>query len=463
MSGLEKILATVDSDFDNSLQRLFALLSIPSISTDPANAKDCRKAGEWLADYLNKIGFQAALQETPGHPIVLATYKSKAKGKRKHLLFYGHYDVQPVDPLNLWDSDPFKPVLASGPGGRKRIVARGASDDKGQLMTIVEAMAAQLKVEGDLPANVTLLFEGEEEIGSTNLETYLEKNAGQLKADIALVCDTGMWDEETPAITASLRGIVGEEVTLTCASRDLHSGLYGGPAQNPIRVLTNILAKMHDDKGRVTLPGFYDNVPDIPAPLRAQWKNLPFNEQDFLREVGFSKNAGEQGFSAIEQVWARPTLEFNGISGGYTGEGFKTVLPAKAEAKISCRLVGQQDPEKIRASLRAFIRDNLPADCKVEFKPHGGSPGFQVPIDGEAFKHASAALSDEWGKQTIIMGMGGSIPVVESMKRILGVDSLLIGYGLKDDCIHSPNEKYELSSFHKGIRSWVRVLNALAQ
>jgi acetylornithine deacetylase/succinyl-diaminopimelate desuccinylase-like protein len=463
MAEVEKILSAVDSNFDVSLQRLFALLEIPSISTDPGYAEDCRKAGQWLVDYLKEIGFDVTLRETPGHPIVLAKYKSKANTKSKSLLFYGHYDVQPVDPLNLWETKPFEPVLAAGPGGIKRIVARGAADDKGQLMTIVEALAAQIKIDGDLPADVTLLFEGEEESGSVNLEPFLEKNRDELKANIALVCDTDMWDRETPAITASLRGMIGEEITVSCASRDLHSGMYGGPAQNPIKVLIRILVKMHDEKSRVTLPGFYDGVEDIPANVRKQWNGLPFDEGEFLREIGLSKAVGEQGFSVLEQIWARPTLEFNGISGGYTGEGFKTVLPAKAHAKISCRLVGKQDPKKIRESLRKFIRDNLPADCEVEFKPHGGSPGFQVPIEGEAVKRAAKALSEEWGHDTVLSGGGGSIPVVEAFKRILGMDSLLIGYGLDDDCIHSPNEKYDLESYHKGIRSWVRVINALAQ
>jgi acetylornithine deacetylase/succinyl-diaminopimelate desuccinylase-like protein len=463
MPELEKILAAVDTAFDASLRRLFALLTIPSISTDPHYAKDCRKAAAWLVDYLSELGFEAGLRETPGHPIVLAKYKSKAKTIRKSMLFYGHYDVQPVDPLKLWETEPFKPVLATGPGGAKRIVARGAADDKGQLMTIVEALAAQLKITGDLPADVTLLFEGEEESGSVNLEPFLEKNRDELKADIALVCDTDMWDANTPAITASLRGMIGEEVTISCASRDLHSGMYGGPAQNPIKVLAEVLAKMHDDKGRVTLPGFYDGVGEIPQSMRTQWKNLPFDEGDFLREVGLSKAVGEQGFSVLEKIWARPTLEINGISGGYTGEGFKTVLPAKAHAKISCRLVGKQDPKLLRESLRAFIKNNLPADCEVEFKAHGGSPGFQVPLEGEAVQRAARALGDEWGHETILSGSGGSIPVVEAFKRILGMDSLLIGYGLEDDRIHSPNEKYELNSYHKGIRSWVRVINALAQ
>lgn len=457
----ENALSHVDKNFDASLERLTTLLTIPSISTDAAYAKDVRRAGEWVKNYLIELGFDTTLHETPGHPIIVAHYKSKASGKKPKLLFYAHYDVQPVDPLNLWDSDPFKPVIKQAPDGTKRIVARGASDDKGQLMTIVEALAALLKTDGDIPADVVLLFEGEEESGSTNLELFMQKNAAELKADLALVCDTSMWDKKTPAITASLRGLVGEEVTLTCASRDLHSGGYGGPAQNPIRVLAKILSKLHDDKGRVTLPGFYEGVDDVPA-LREQWKSLPFDEAEFLGEVGLSASAGEQSYSVLEQLWARPTCEFNGIVGGYTGEGFKTVLPAKAHAKISCRLVGRQDPKKIRESLRHFIRQNLPQDCKVEFNPHGGSPGFQVELGGAAIEKASRALSEEWSAETILQGGGGSIPVVEAFKRILGLDTLMIGYALEDDCIHSPNEKYDVTSYHKGIRSWVRVVSALA-
>lgn len=463
MSELEKILQTVDSNFDASLERLFALLTIPSISTDPAYAKDCRRAGQWLVDYLNELGFDADLRETAGLPAVVAHYKSKSAAKRPRLLFYGHYDVQPADPLNLWDSEPFKPVLATGPGGHKRIVARGAADDKGQLMTIVEALAAQIKTTGDLPADVILLFEGEEESGSPSFEAFLKDNAAELKADFALICDTNMWDRETPAITTSVRGMIKEEITLTCASRDLHSGEYGGPAQNPIRVLAKILAKLHDDEGRVTLPGFYEGVADIPAALREQWKNLPFDEKGFLGKIGLSKAAGEKGFSALEQVWARPTLEFNGIYGGYTGEGFKTVLPSKAHVKISCRLVGRQDPSAIRESLRKFIRDSLPSDTRVDFEPSGENySAFQVPVEGEPVQRASRALAEEWGKETILRGGGGWIPV-ENFKRILGAELLLIGFGLDDDCIHAPNEKYDLASYRKGIRSWVRVVNTLVQ
>ncbi len=463
MTDTTAALSHADKDFDAALERLNTLLRIPSISTDPAFAKDVRKAGQWVNEYLKTLGFDVKLCETPGYPVVLATYTSKSTAKKPRLLFYAHYDVQPVDPLNLWDSDPFDPQIKTLADGTKQIVARGSSDDKGQLMTIVEGLAAILKTSGDLPCDVVLLFEGEEESGSPSLEPFMKENAAALKADLALVCDTSMWDKDTPSITTSLRGLVGEEITLTCSSRDLHSGEYGGPAQNPIRVLAKILSALHDDNGHVTIPDFYDGVPELPHSLRAQWASMPFDEKKFLAEVGLTKVAGEKGFSALELVWARPTCEFNGISGGYTGEGFKTVLPSIAHVKVSCRLVGQQNPEKIRKNLRAFFEQRLPADCKIEFHAHGGSPGFQVPIEGEAVTKASAALKAEWGRDTILQGGGGSIPVVEAFKRILGLDTLMIGYALKDDRIHSPNEKYNVESYRKGIRSWVRVVDELTK
>jgi acetylornithine deacetylase/succinyl-diaminopimelate desuccinylase-like protein len=461
MPDIEKILSAVDSNLDASLQRLFELIAIPSISTDKQYAKECRRAGQWLVDYLGTLGFEASLRDTAGHPMVVAHYKKPGAGRRK-LLFYGHYDVQPVDPLNLWETEPFKPVLTTGPDGAKRISGRGAEDDKGQLMTFIDALAAQLKVTGELPADVTLLFEGEEENGSINLVPFMKANVKELQADVALVCDTGMWDRNTPAITTSVRGNMGEEVIVTCANQDLHSGMFGGPAQNPIRALAKVLAKMHDESGRVTLPGFYDGVDDISDATRKQWQSLNFSEKDFLNELGLSVPAGEKGRMLLEQIWTRPTLEFVGITGGYTGEGFKTVLPAQASTKISCRLVGRQEPQKIRDSLRKFIRDNMPPDCKLEFKAHGNTAGFQVPINGPLVTKAAAALKQEWGRETVLMGSGGYIPS-GIFKELLGMDCLLIGFGLQDDRIHSPNEKYELSSYHNGTRSWVRIINALAQ
>jgi len=448
--SLPAVLDRIDRDLDASLSRLFALLRIPSISTDPAYAGACRNAAAFMAETLGEAGFEAGVRTTAGHPMVVG---HAGDGPGPHLLFYGHYDVQPVDPLALWETDPFDPRLVAREDGSRIIVARGAADDKGQLMTFVEAARAFRAEAGALPCRVTILLEGEEESGSQSLPAFLDLHGSELKADVALVCDTGMWDRETPGITVSLRGLVGEEVTVTAADKDLHSGLYGGAAQNPIRVLARILADLHDEEGRVTLPGFYEGVAELPPDVRENWQGLGFAEREFLGGVGLSRPAGERGRSVLEQIWSRPTAEANGIVGGYTGEGFKTVIPSKAGAKISFRLVGSQDPERVVAAFREYVRARLPADCTAEFHGHGRSPALSLPHDSEALRRARAALQDEWGRPAALIGMGGSIPIVGEFKRRLGMDSLMIGFGLPDDRIHSPNEKYELTSFHKGARS----------
>ncbi len=459
MSKLPAILARLDADLDASLARLSSWLEIPSISTDSAYAGDSRRAAEWLRADLEKLGFDASLRETPGHPVVLA---HRPKAGAPHVLFYGHYDVQPVDPLNLWESDPFKPVIKEIEPGRKIIVARGACDDKGQVMTFVEAMRATLAETGDLPIGITVIVEGEEESGSVNLPAFVKANAAELKADLALVCDTGMWDRQTPAITASLRGMVYQEVTITCADRDLHSGLFGGAAGNPIHVLARIVAELKDADGRITIPGFYDGVEEPSAQQKLDWAELGLTETEFLGQIGLKASIGEKGRMLIEQIQSRPTCDVNGIWGGYTGEGTKTVIAAKAHAKISFRLVGEQDPEKIAAAFQAFVRERLPADASAEFIAHGASPAIAVPPELPALLKAQAALTEEWGRKAVSIGSGGSVPVVGDFKRLLGMDTLLVGFGLDDDRLHSPNEKYDLSSFHKGQRSWARILQALA-
>jgi len=459
MSTLDKVLSRLDSDLDSAVGRLFELVAIPSISTDPAYAADCRKAAEWLVADLASFGFSARVCDTPGRPMVLAHMAGKAGAP--HVLFYGHYDVQPVDPLNLWTNPPFAPKLADGPHG-KQLLGRGTSDDKGQLMTFVEAARAWKAEAGELPISVTILFEGEEESGSPSLKPFLEAHAAELKADFALVCDTNMWDYETPSVSTSLRGLVGDEITIHAANRDLHSGYYGSAAANPIRVLARILSQVHDENGRVTIPGFYDGVPETPAEIKAMWDRLGMTDAKFLGPIGLSVPAGEKGYSALEQTWARPTAEFNGITGGYTGEGFKTVIPAQASAKVSFRLVGQQDPAKIRCAFRAFVQERLPADCRVEFHEHGSGPAIALDYTMPELKKAGAALKDEWGKEAALIAMGGSIPVVGDFQKMLGMNSLLIGFAHSDDQIHSPNEKYELTSFHKGMRSWARIIAALA-
>jgi len=460
MANLNGVLNGLDEGREDALRRLCELLAIPSVSTDPAYSDQCRACADWLAADLAAIGFEASVRPTAGHPMVVAHARAADPGAA-HVLFYGHYDVQPVDPLDLWDSDPFAPQIADV-DGEPAIIARGASDDKGQLMTFVEACRAFM-ANGGLPCHVTILFEGEEECGSSSLPAFLAANRDELRADIALVCDTNMWDSRTPAITAMLRGLVFEEVIVRAASRDLHSGLFGGAAANPIRALVRVLAGLHDETGAVTLPGFYDGVAELPAEVAAQWGALGFDGAAFLAQVGLSHPAGERGRSVLEQLWARPTCEMNGIVGGYTGEGAKTVLPAQASAKVSFRLVGGQDPEKVVESFRTHVRAGLPSDCEAEFIPHGASPAIQLPFSSPALSRAREALHAEWGREAVIVGSGGSIPIIGELKRGLGIDSLMIGFAQESDRIHSPNEKYNLSSFHGGARSWARVLEGFAR
>jgi acetylornithine deacetylase/succinyl-diaminopimelate desuccinylase-like protein len=455
---LDPVLARIDADLDPALERLMALLRIPSISTDPAHDGDVARAADWLVADLRSMGFEAAAHPTTGHPMVVGTAGTGAP----HLLFYGHYDVQPVDPLSLWHRDPFDPAVEETDTGRV-IRGRGAADDKGQLMTFVEACRAWIAVHGALPCKVTMFFEGEEESGSPSLVPWMEENGDAIRADIALICDTGLFDADTPAITTMLRGLLGEELTITGPRIDLHSGMYGGPARNPIRVLSRILAALHDDEGRVTVPGFYDGVPEISAEIRAQWEGLGFDAEAFLGAVGLSQPAGEADRTALEMIWSRPTCEINGITGGYTGDGFKTVLPSQASAKISFRLVGSQDPHAIRNSFRRMVEGMLPPDCTATWADHGASPASVMSTDDPAFETARQALSAEWPNPAAFTGSGGSIPVAGYIKSILGMDSMLIGFGRDDDAIHSPNEKYHLSSFHRGMRSWARILDALSR
>ncbi|EPX80395.1 M20/M25/M40 family metallo-hydrolase [Salipiger mucosus] len=455
--SLDTVLARIDAELPAATERLLELLRIPSISTDPAYADKCDSAADWLVADLASMGIDASKRPTPGHPMVVG----HVDGAGPHVLFYGHYDVQPVDPLELWDREPFDPAIEDTPNG-KVIRGRGAADDKGQLMTFVEACRAYHAVHGVMPCKITFFFEGEEESGSPSLIPFMKENAEELKADLALICDTGLFQSRTPAIMTMLRGLLGEEITITGPDKDLHSGMYGGPAMNPIRVLTKILGGLHDETGRVQVPGFYDGVPELPAEIAEQWKALDFDHGAFLGDVGLANPAGEADRSALEMIWSRPTAEINGIIGGYTGEGFKTVLPSKASAKVSFRLVGQQDPHALRESFREWVRVQVPEDCKLEFKAHGNSPASQISTDHPAFEAARKALTDEWPDPAALAGCGGSIPIAGYFKTYLDMDAMLVGWGKDDDQMHSPNEKYDLESFHKGIRSWARILDAIA-
>ncbi|MCA0277209.1 MAG: M20/M25/M40 family metallo-hydrolase [Proteobacteria bacterium] len=456
---LDQVLANIDANIDGSLERLFDLIRIPSVSTDPAHAQDCRRAAEWLTKELDSLGFDASVRPTARHPMVVGHDRT---GQGPHVLFYGHYDVQPVDPLHLWHSDPFEPKLVPQPDGETHIVARGASDDKGQLLTFVEACRAWKAVTGSLPIQVSVLFEGEEEISSPSLPPFLDTTGAELKADVVLVCDTDMWDAETPAVTTMLRGVLKEEIVISCSNRDLHSGIYGNAARNPLQVLSDIVSSLRTSDGGVAVEGFYDGVRELPDAIKAQWQRLPFDDKGFLGDIGLSIPAGENGRSVLEQVWARPSCEIHGIIGGYTEEGFKTVIPAKAQSKISFRLVAGQDPQKIRDAFRAHVRARIPADCSVEFIDHGASAATVMPIDGDFLGKALGALTEEWEREAAVAGSGGSIPIVSAFKEKLGMDSLLIGFARFDNRIHSPNEKYDLSSFRKGVRSWARILAAFA-
>ncbi|MDO5613844.1 MAG: dipeptidase [Paracoccus sp. (in: a-proteobacteria)] len=452
-ANLTAMLDALDRGQDAALHRLTELLRIPSISTDPAHKGDVRAAAEWLRVELARLGFDASLRDTPGHPMVVA--HSRPGGTRR-ILFYGHYDVQPVDPLDLWDHPPFEPHIRDN-----QIRARGASDDKGQLMTFIEAVRAWKHVHGDLPPGLTLLFEGEEESGSPSLVPFLTENADELRADIALICDTGLYADGRPAIATQLRGLVGQEVVIRAADRDLHSGSFGGLAANPLMILCRALSALKDDSGRITLPGFYDGVRDLTEQQRADWDSLNFDAGEFLSRVGLSQPIGEQGRTGLEMIWSQPTAEINGLSGGYTGDGFKTVLPAEARAKVSFRLVGDQDPQAIRQAFQDHIRRFVPADCSVSFIDHGASPASHMDTTHPAFATARSALTKEWGRETAFIGMGGSIPIAGDFKTILNMDSLLVGFARDDDRIHSPNEKYDLDSFHRGARSWARILAGL--
>ncbi|RLS88059.1 MAG: M20/M25/M40 family metallo-hydrolase [Planctomycetota bacterium] len=464
LPSTQSLLATVESGFAASTARLCDFLRIPSVSTDPAFDEQTRRCADWLVAELRAIGFTAEAAKTIGQPMVVAHHPGVGPdaAKRPRVLYYGHYDVQPADPIELWTSPPFEPSIVDGPRG-KRVVARGAVDDKGQVMGIVEALRAWHAVAGGPPCPVTLMIEGEEESGSKSLEPFMHEAKARLAADVCIVSDTGMWDIKTPAITTRLRGLVYMEVTVHGPTRDLHSGMYGGAVANPINVLASIIAELHDEDRRVTIPGFYEGVSELSPQVRSQWDALGFNDAEFLGDIGLKDGLGERGRSTLERTWSRPTCDVNGIFGGYTGKGAKTVIAAHATAKVSFRLVSRQNPEKIAAAFTQFVQARLPSGCRAVFETHGVNPAIEVSEHSRYLTAASRGLQSVFAKEPLLIGTGGSIPAVGAIQRILGMDCLLVGFGLDDDCVHSPNEKFELECYRNSIRSQATILHELAQ
>jgi len=459
-NSLNPVFAQIEKNFDASIERLQSFLQIPSISTDPAFKTEVRRCAEHITNELKTIGLDATLHDTIGHPMVVATDDS-AGPDAPRVLYYGHYDVQPAEPLEKWEHDPFAGVVVDGPRG-KRFVARGAADDKGQLMTFVEAIRAWKEVHASLPVRVVILLEGEEESGSESLVPFLTEHKEALQADTCIVCDTSMWDVDTPAITSRLRGIVYVEATLHGPSHDLHSGGYGGAVVNPANALAKILGQLHDEEGRIQIDGFYDDVEEVSAEQVAIWNNLGDADALMLEGSGAKATFGEKGYSTLERLWSRPTCDINGLLAGYTGEGAKTVIGAKAMAKISCRLVAHQKPESIAKALFAFLETRTPVGCHWELKNFGASPAIAVPTESPWLEAASAALSSIFPNPAVLIGTGGSIPVVGEFQEILGVDTVMVGFSLDDDLIHAPNEKFEVSCFHRGILSQAAILDAYA-
>ncbi|HLA64057.1 MAG TPA: dipeptidase [Rhodothermales bacterium] len=439
------------------VEELKSWLRIPSISTDPAYAPDVQRAADWLAQQLRDAGMQRVeVMPTGGHPAVYAEYH--AGDGLPTVLVYGHYDVQPPDPLELWESPPFEPVEKDG-----NLVARGSSDDKGQAFMHVKAAEAYLQSGAGLPVNLKFIIEGEEENGSEHLDAFIAANTELLAADVVVISDTGLFAPGVPSITYGLRGLAYVEVSLQGPGRDLHSGMYGGAVHNPVNALCKMIADLHDEDHRVTIEGFYDDVRALTDEERATFAALPFDEKGWMEEAGAKALKTEKGYTALEGVAARPTLDVNGMWGGYTGQGAKTVLPAKATAKISCRLVPDQTPDDITERLRRHFEQHTPETMTLTFTNLHGGHGAIVDITAPAMQAAKEAMRGVFGMDPYFTREGGSIPVVAAFKRLLGLDTVLMGFGLDSDAIHSPNEKFGLDRFHQGIEASVRFLDAYAR
>ena len=455
---LDAALQYAQSQHDPFLTELKEFLAIPSISALPEHRPDIQHAAQWLADHLTAIGLRnATVNPTSGHPVVTAEWLDAGPAKPT-VLIYGHYDVQPVDPLELWLSDPFKAEVRDN-----YIYARGTSDDKGQAFIYPKSLESYLKTGGALPVNVKLIFEGEEEIGGPSLDAFIEQHRDQLKADVAVISDTHMLRPDLPCLVYALRGLCYVQVEVTGPARDLHSGQYGGAIYNPIQALTEMLASLKDRNGHITVPGFYDKVLPINEAEHQLLAQSPFSEAEFMEDAGVKSLWGEVGYTTKEQVSARPTLEINGIWGGFIGEGPKTVLPAKAYAKVSCRLVANQDHLEIAELLRSHLQKIAPPQVTVEVKRLHGGHGALINRDSKYMQAAARVLQGVFGNAPVYEREGGSIPVVATFQKVLGIDSILLGYGLPDDGLHSPNERFYLPNFYKGIEATIRYLNEIGK
>ena len=457
---LEAVLKTIDGRRDQAVALLKEFVAIPSVSAQPDHAADVRRCAHWVADQLRFAMLEVSVMETGGHPCVVA--KNKHLPGRPTVLVYGHYDVQPPDPIELWTSPPFEPVIGKTHAGTDALFGRGAVDDKGQVLCHLEAIAAW-QAHGGLPVNVTVMIEGEEEISSANLVAFVARHAEGLAADVCVISDTGQFARGFPAITTGLRGIVYQEIIVKGPYRDLHSGQYGGAVVNPANALAKIIASFHNDDGSVNLPGFYDDVVELTADERKAWQQLPFDEAAYCQEIGIPAAAGgERGRGVLERTWARPTCDVNGLTNGYQGIGAKTVIGASASAKISFRLVANQDPLKVRAAFVQAVNDRCPPGVTVEVLDHGHAPAYLVPQDHWAIAPARRAVQTGFGRPATLIGSGGSIPIAAAIKDTLSIECLFVGFGLSDDCVHSPNEKFDLDCLFAGSRTAAALYAELA-
>jgi len=445
----------IDNNIETFKEELFQLLRIESVSTDSTKKNDVRKAAKFLSGHLEEVGLDdVTLHDTDGHPIVTA--QKIVDPDLPTVLIYGHYDVQPPDPEELWETPPFEPTVKDG-----RVYARGSSDDKGQSFTHVKSVAAYLQTDTDLPVNVKFILEGEEEIGSPNLIPFIKEHKDLLSCDMVLISDTAMFGEDQPSITYGLRGLAYMEVHVTGPNRDLHSGVFGGAVENPANALANIISKLVDENGVIQIDGFYDDVEEMTSEMRDAYSRLPHNDAAYMNDLGITELHGEKGYSTLERASARPTLDVNGIWGGYQKEGAKTVLPSKAGAKISMRLVPDQEPDKIAKLFKEYVEKIAPESVNIEVKAHHGGHPVVIDLEFYGLKAAAQAFEDVYEKEALFSREGGSIPIVADFKKILGVNSILMGFGLTKDALHSPNESFSLKDFHRGIKTSARFFELL--